>query len=53
LVTRFVARVGMRIDSVGKATLERLNRYSRPGNIRELENAFNRVTKLPGLQRTG
>jgi DNA-binding NtrC family response regulator len=34
LVPRLAARVGVRIDSVGKATLERLSRYSWPGNVR-------------------
>jgi len=46
LVARFAARVGMRIDSVGKATLERLNRYSWPGNVRELENVLERAVIL-------
>jgi len=46
LVTRFAARVGVRIESVGKATLERLNRYSWPGNIRELENVLERAVIL-------
>jgi len=36
----------MRIDSVGKATLERLNRYSWPGNVRELENVLERAVIL-------
>jgi PAS domain S-box-containing protein len=46
LVPRFAARVGVRIESVGKATLERLNRYSWPGNIRELENVLERAVIL-------
>ncbi|WP_254054121.1 sigma 54-interacting transcriptional regulator [Singulisphaera sp. GP187] len=46
LVTRFAARVGVRIESVGKASLERLNRYSWPGNIRELENVLERAVIL-------
>jgi formate hydrogenlyase transcriptional activator len=46
LVPRFAARVGMRIDSVAKATLERLSRYSWPGNVRELENVLERAVIL-------
>jgi PAS domain S-box-containing protein len=46
LVARFAARVGVRIESVGKATMERLSRYSWPGNIRELENVLERALIL-------
>jgi formate hydrogenlyase transcriptional activator len=46
LVTRFAARVGVRIESVGKATMERLGRYSWPGNVRELENVLERAVIL-------
>jgi len=46
LVARFAARVGVRIDSVGKATMERLRRYSWPGNVRELENVLERAIIL-------
>jgi PAS domain S-box-containing protein len=46
LVDRFAARTGVRIKSVGKATMERLNRYSWPGNIRELENVLERAVIL-------
>ena len=46
LVARFAARVGVRIESVGKATLERLSRYSWHGNIRELENVLERAVIL-------
>jgi transcriptional regulator with GAF, ATPase, and Fis domain len=46
LVARFAARVGVRIESVGKATMERLRRYSWPGNVRELENVLERAVIL-------
>jgi formate hydrogenlyase transcriptional activator len=46
LVARFAARVGVPIESVGKATMDRLNRYSWPGNIRELENVLERAVIL-------
>jgi PAS domain S-box-containing protein len=46
LVARFAARVGVRIESVGKATMERMSRYSWPGNIRELENILERAVIL-------
>lgn len=46
LVARFAARVGARIESVGKATMERLSRYPWPGNVRELENVLERAVIL-------
>jgi formate hydrogenlyase transcriptional activator len=46
LVARFAARVGVRIESIGKATMERLTGYSWPGNIRELENVLERAVIL-------
>jgi formate hydrogenlyase transcriptional activator len=42
LVAKFAARIGVRIDSIGEATMQRLNSYSWPGNIRELENVLER-----------
>jgi PAS domain S-box-containing protein len=42
LVAKFAARIGVRIESVGQATMQRLNSYSWPGNIRELENVLER-----------
>jgi transcriptional regulator with GAF, ATPase, and Fis domain len=46
LVARFAARVGMRIESVGKATMDRLTGYRWPGNVRELENILERAVIL-------
>jgi formate hydrogenlyase transcriptional activator len=46
LVARFASRVGVRLESVGQATMERLCRYSWPGNIRELENVLERAVIL-------
>jgi transcriptional regulator with GAF, ATPase, and Fis domain len=46
LVARFAGRVGVRIESIGKETMERLNRYPWPGNIRELENVLERAVIL-------
>jgi PAS domain S-box-containing protein len=46
LVARFAARVGVRIESIGKETMERLTRYFWPGNIRELENVLERAVIL-------
>ena len=46
LVAKFAARVGTRIESVSGETMERLNRYSWPGNIRELENILERAIIL-------
>src|SRR5262249_1022161 len=45
-VARFAARVGVRIESVSQATMDRLNTYSWPGNIRELENILERAIIL-------
>jgi PAS domain S-box-containing protein len=46
LVARFAARIGVRIKAIGKGTMERLCRYSWPGNIRELENVLERAVIL-------
>ena len=46
LVARFAARIGRRIESVGKATMDRLTRYRWPGNVRELENILERAVIL-------
>ena len=53
LVAKFAARVGVRIESIGHETMERMSRYSWPGNIRELENVLERAIILsngPTLQ---
>src|SRR3954447_12851801 len=46
LVAGYAARLGVRIESVGKATMKRLSRYSWPGNVRELENVLERAVIL-------
>ena len=50
LVNRFVAKfshkMGKQIDGVCQATMDRLMKYSWPGNIRELENVMERATIL-------
>ncbi|MDB5333726.1 MAG: domain S-box protein [Phycisphaerales bacterium] len=46
LVAKFAARVGRRIDAVGKTTMERLVNYRWPGNVRELENILERAVIL-------
>lgn len=46
LVARFAARIGVRIESISKATMERLIHYSWPGNIREIENVLERAIIL-------
>src|SRR5262249_18487323 len=46
LVRKFSARIGVRIDSVAKTTMERLSHYTWPGNVRELENILERAVIL-------
>jgi DNA-binding NtrC family response regulator len=46
LITKFAARIGHRIEAVGRATMERLRNYSWPGNVRELENILERAIIL-------
>jgi formate hydrogenlyase transcriptional activator len=43
---RFAARVGRRIESIDPETMSRLESYSWPGNIRELENVLERAVIL-------
>src|SRR5262249_26709739 len=46
LVAKLAIRLGVRIDSVGNETMERLTHYSWPGNVRELENILERAVIL-------
>ena len=46
LVGKFATRIGKTIESVSRATMERLLAYSWPGNIRELENVLERAVIL-------
>jgi transcriptional regulator with GAF, ATPase, and Fis domain len=46
LVGKFSARIGKRIKGVSKETMQRLQAYSWPGNIRELENVLERAIIL-------
>src|SRR2546427_7713623 len=41
-ISRFATRMGKRIRQVDRATLETMQRYSWPGNIRELQNVIER-----------
>jgi formate hydrogenlyase transcriptional activator len=46
LVTRYAEKVGRRIGRVERRTLERLQAYGWPGNIRELQNVIERAVIL-------
>jgi PAS domain S-box-containing protein len=46
LVNKFGPRVGKRLDGVSRRTMQRLQEYPWPGNIRELENVLERATIL-------
>jgi len=46
LVTRYAEKVGRRIGRVERRTLERLQAYAWPGNIRELQNVIERAVIL-------
>jgi PAS domain S-box-containing protein len=46
LVKKFALRIGRWIDSVSKATMERMLAYPWPGNVRELENVLERAVIL-------
>jgi formate hydrogenlyase transcriptional activator len=45
-LARFSMKFGKRVDSVSQPTLDRLQRYAWPGNIRELENVIERAFVL-------
>jgi PAS domain S-box-containing protein len=46
LVNKFAQRIGKRLDGVGRQTMQRLQGYPWPGNIRELENVLERAVIL-------
>jgi formate hydrogenlyase transcriptional activator len=41
-ISRFATRMGKRINKIDRRTLEAMERYSWPGNIRELQNVIER-----------
>jgi formate hydrogenlyase transcriptional activator len=43
---KFARRMGKRIESIPKETMDALSRYSWPGNIRELQNLMERAVLL-------
>jgi transcriptional regulator with GAF, ATPase, and Fis domain len=52
-VNQYCTKIGKRFDKVPKKALQKLTRYSWPGNIRELENIISRavITSEPGNLR--
>jgi len=46
LIERYAGKAGKRIKSVGRSTLELLQNYDWPGNIRELQNVVERAVVL-------
>src|SRR5439155_11363990 len=46
LVNKFAARVGKHLDGVSRQSMQRLQEYPWPGNIRELENVLERAVIL-------
>jgi len=46
LLRKFLSRVGKHLDGIGGATMQRLQEYPWPGNIRELENVLERAVIL-------
>jgi DNA-binding NtrC family response regulator len=45
-VIKFSSKISKKIDGVSHATMDRLMKYSWPGNIRELENVIERAIIL-------
>jgi PAS domain S-box-containing protein len=49
LMRKFALRIGKQLDGVGQRTMQQLQKYAWPGNIRELENVLERAIILsPG-----
>jgi DNA-binding NtrC family response regulator len=46
LVNKFTLQFGKQLDGVSRTTVQRLQEYSWPGNIRELENVLERAVIL-------
>lgn len=46
IVAKYATRIGKKFTSIGGASLQRLQAYPWPGNIRELENILERATIL-------
>jgi len=49
-ISRFASRMGKRFRQIDKRTLDALQRYSWPGNIRELQNVIERGVILAGSE---
>jgi transcriptional regulator with GAF, ATPase, and Fis domain len=46
LISKYASRVGRRIESITKRTMDRMASYHWPGNVRELENVLERAVIL-------
>jgi len=46
LIEKFATRIGRRVEGIGAKSLQRLQSYRWPGNIRELENVIERAIIL-------
>ena len=53
LLERIAARLGTPLRTLSAAASERLGRHAWPGNLRELENALERVASLAGAAASG